>query len=164
MDNEQNSSPLIASAQLLAYLLLSLQVLWGRDHAYLLDAVSPAPRLIHSWLLINIFKWMLKYLVFVLCAVLQKSTLSCQRWQKMLHKVTKIALGQLFIMKWQKRFVSYPCPISCHSKLNSYTQLVESLIIQSKLLVIGSPLNESGMSLIMIKLGKYLCGKQRTTK
>lgn len=70
-------------------------------------------------------------------------------------------------MKRPKRFVSTPTPtpISCHSKLKSYTQLVERFAIRVTFWSVkGSPLNESGVSLVMIKLGKYLCGEQKHNK
>lgn len=82
-------------------------------------------------------------------------------------EITEIARGQLFIVKWWKRFVPThtPTPISCHSKLNFNTQLAERFAIRVIFWSVkGSPLNEPGLSLVMIKLGKYLCGKQSTTK
>lgn len=82
---------------------------------------------------------------------------------KMSYKVTKIVLGQLFLMKCQKVF----CFPQYHVVLS--LTLIHSLlkVLQFKVSfwsIKASPLNESGVSLVLIKLGEYLYRKQGTTK
>ena len=167
MDKEQNLSHSIVSAHVFAWLPLSLWVPPGRDYVYVFNTVSLAPSLTHSWLLKNILKWMLKYLVFVssyesLIFIHIKDKVNLPKMREESFKVTKIFLDQLFIMKCQKVF----CFPQYHFILS--LPLIHSLLKVLQLKesfgsIIASPLNESGMSLGLIKLGKHLCRKRGST-